>query len=366
MMSRERAGYDDVQSVEGALMSAKRATPDEHQALRALVQSVVLAQGNIFIRELLRQKNLRIGVKKEDFEAHLLDAIDSGGLQLADVQAWLEEVEGWGDQHVYLFDVARNVAEDPIWKSVARLRRKLPEDQKELWRTQSYKFPGEWGLTGISFEDETLSYIWHRHRAHLIRKKAMDRREEIEGDWYQFRAHLERLDRAAMRFVLRLDRRIAAVFMQIPLEGKSHEQALNRVREATKPLVDWTRLNPFPVSDGIKRLDQTALDAGDRSKIIPHRTRLADAGNYVEFGSTSEAGDFRASAAVRSVRRAVKLGQFAGQGSVFAYKTSTSTGLPREVKVELFGEARRVRLWAQLKAHEVWEVIELLMPGAKA
>ena len=113
-------------------MNAKRAAPDEREAVRALVQSVVLAQGNIFIRELLRRKNLRSGTRKEDFEAHLLEAIDGGGLQLADVHAWLEEVEGWGDQHVYLFDVAPDVADDPIWKSVGRVKRKLPDDQKEL------------------------------------------------------------------------------------------------------------------------------------------------------------------------------------------------------------------------------------------
>jgi hypothetical protein len=74
----------------------------DRAAARKLIRSVVLAQGNIFIRELLRRKKLPVGVRKEEFEVNLLKAINNGELSLADVTDWLEEVEGWGDQHVYL------------------------------------------------------------------------------------------------------------------------------------------------------------------------------------------------------------------------------------------------------------------------
>jgi hypothetical protein len=63
---------------------------------------LALLQGNRFIKELLRAKQLPIGTNKEQFEAHLREAISGGQLTKEDIRAWLAEVEGWGDQHAYL------------------------------------------------------------------------------------------------------------------------------------------------------------------------------------------------------------------------------------------------------------------------
>jgi hypothetical protein len=44
----------------------------EADVLRRLVRGVVLAQGNLFIKELLRRKRIKIGSTKADFETNLL------------------------------------------------------------------------------------------------------------------------------------------------------------------------------------------------------------------------------------------------------------------------------------------------------
>ncbi len=187
----------------------------------------------------------------------------------------------------------------------------------------------------------------------------MDRREKIEGDWYQFRAHLERPDRSVMRFVLQLEKRLAAVFMQIPAEGDEHQTLIRMVQEVTKPLVDWKALKPFSASDAIKNLDQAALENEAMAKVKSKKVRLTDADNYIELASTSENG-YRQSEAIRSVRRAVKTESFAGNTGVFLYDARTPTQQHRPVKIDIFGEERRIKLWAQLKANEVWEILELL------
>lgn len=77
-----------------------KAEKDDRASAREMVRTVVMAQGNIFIRDLLRRKKIAVGVRKEQFEANLLKAIDDGQITRADVAAWLGEVEGWGDQSV--------------------------------------------------------------------------------------------------------------------------------------------------------------------------------------------------------------------------------------------------------------------------
>jgi hypothetical protein len=122
---------------------AKTTTRSRNEAadrIRSLVRSVVLAQGNIFIRELLRRKGLTIGATKEDFEANLMKAIDTGELQLSDVTTWLDEVEGWGDQHVYLYRVPARVIGDTLWNSAEDVRLRLPPPQRKLWGNASLEF----------------------------------------------------------------------------------------------------------------------------------------------------------------------------------------------------------------------------------
>jgi hypothetical protein len=332
----------------------------DRRVARRLVESVVLAQGNIFIRELLRRKKLRIGTKKEDFEANLLEAIDAGDLGLADITEWLDEIEGWGDQHVYLYHLPQAYAADRIWRSADEVKKRIPKADIELWNAVSLQFPEEWALTGIFHGGDFLQYVWHERITTLLRRPGMDRREYIEGDWYQFRANLERPDRAVMRFVLHFGKGIAVAFLQIPAEGSAHQDALSMIQKATKPIVDWATLVPFSASDAIKNLDQAALENEAVAGVKSQKTRLTDAGNYIEFASTSQDAGYRQSAAVRSVRRAVKPESFAGNSGVFLYNAHTPTQLQRPVKIEIFGEQRRIRLWAQLKADEVWEILDLL------
>jgi hypothetical protein len=330
-------------------------------ATRSLVRGVVVAQGNIFIRELLRDKHLPIGITKEDFEANLLQAIDDGKLLLEDVTQWLEEVEGWGNQNVYLYHLPESATADPIWRSAEAIRAKIPADQRKLWKAQSLSFPETWELTGISYADGVLTYVWHEQYPTLVRRPKMDRQEAIEGDRYLFRAYLMRPDRSVMRFVLRTDKAVAAVFLQIPAEGDAHKDALAMVRDKTRFLVDWNVLTPFNASNAIKYLGQAELEGKKTATDVKSRkARLAAADAYVEFGSTASGGDFLDSTPVRDIRRAVKLESFAGDNAIFNYTAHTPTGLSRPVTIEIVGEARRIKLRAQLKANEVWDILELL------
>lgn len=331
----------------------------DRAAARRFVKTVVLAQGNVFIRELLRDKQLPIGTNKDEFETNLLRAIDTGALTVRDLTDWLEKVEGWGDQHVYIYRLPDGLVADPLWASVDAVKARLPKADLKLWNASSLVFPDDWDLTGISDDGVSLCYIWHKRLTTLLRRPKQDRRERIDGDWYQFRAQLERPDRAVMRFVLRRDKGIAAVFMEIPAEGKAHEEALDRVRAATRPVVDWTQLAQFSTSDAIKNLDQAALNNDPAAKVKQKKTRLTDAADYVEFATDSDAGGF--GQAVRSVRRAVDPANFAGNAGVFVYAASGRLPSDPPVRIEVSGPGRRIRLWAQLKAEEVWQILDLLV-----
>lgn len=331
----------------------------DRAAAREMIRTVVMAQGNIFIRDLMRRKKIAVGVRKEQFETNLIKAINSGQITRADVVAWLGEVEGWGDQTVYLHKVPEALAREAHWASAEAVKGRLPKEQQEVWDKDSLTFPESWALTSISYRDRTLQYTWHQHLETLVRKPDKDHRQVIDGETYQFKAYLVRDDRAVLRFVLSLDKLLAAVFMQIPAEGNGHQAARDLVKDTVKPLVDWDRLNIFSTADVIRNLDQAALDDAIADKVKSRKTRLSDASNYVEFANTSDGG-YSDSEPVRAVRLAVRPGSLTGSGGLFVYKARTPTNAERLVLLEVSGEDRRIRLRAQLQAVEVWDILEML------
>jgi hypothetical protein len=340
---------------------------DDIKLLKLLAGSIVRAQGNIFVRELLRDKRLPIGTNKPQFEANLVAAIESGALTRAELNAWLDEVEGWGSQHVYLFHVPDDLASDSIWKEERTLKARLPKNLRPLWKTEPENlFPDERTLTTIQFDGNELRFVWHQRLSTWIHEKQHDQKDVmIDGDRYEMRAYRDRPDRSVQRFVLRLDLKLAAIFLEVPWTKSAHEQATQEIRDATRTLVEWSKLDALAVSDVIKNLDQMELDDEPKAKkVAAQRTRLSDGGTYVEFATDSTESNFKDSTAVRAVRRAVKIDSFTGSAGSFHYTTLDPAGKERVVRLEI-AEDGRIRLWHQLKAAAVWEILSTLKEAEK-
>lgn len=139
----------------------------EKQQLKDLARSIVLSQGNDFIKQPLRQNQLKIGSTKSEFLANLTDAIDKNLLSKAHLDAWLDEVEGWGRQHVYFHEPPAGSRQD--------ISAKVEGSQ---WKKLLNKggFPEELTLTSIDISDESVALRWHRATEATARMERMDTR----------------------------------------------------------------------------------------------------------------------------------------------------------------------------------------------
>ena len=115
---------------------------DERSKLTVLVDGIIQTQGNRFIKELLRNKEITIGKNKADFDKGLREAIKAGTLRLADVEDWLNRVEGWGDQHVYLFRIPSKLIAGLSEKAI--YAKAVAGRMKNLWNKS----------TAMVFDDE--------------------------------------------------------------------------------------------------------------------------------------------------------------------------------------------------------------------
>lgn len=344
----------------------------ERRALRELARGVIRAQGNVFIKELLRAKKLRIGATKEDFERNLFAAIDAGQLRLADVEKWLTEVEGWGNQHVYLFNVSKELAGSPALASTAAMRRKvMAAGLESVWEAEtSQVFPDTPQLTSIRYDGDTLRLLWHEGVEGWARgreEKELDYRKEQQNDVYEFRAYRQFLRRAVMRFELRRGEALAATFLSVAIEEPTYKEARLRVEATIARLLDFEALRRGQVLVGevIKKLDQGATVGAKplASVVRSHSTRMTGKTAYLELGSKTEDGSYLDDEVIGGVRQSIRgkaLARLAGASASFEILQEGLPGLPQDVRLFLYGTEKRVRIWKLLKSEEVWTILRFL------
>ncbi|HET9405861.1 MAG TPA: hypothetical protein VFO39_01360 [Candidatus Sulfotelmatobacter sp.] len=319
----------------------------------------MLAQGNVFIKELLRSRGIRIGTTKADFEENMIRAIQSGELQRVHVDWWLKEVEGWGDQHIYLFNVSKSVRDDPMWSNPKTIESKIKAAgfAKEWGSRSSLEYPSAQTLTGVHFEDGALTFVWHKGLDLWVRAKAKDHKEEEEGDIYEYRAYRMRGDRIVTRFQLRPTDGLAAIFVQIAVDDEEHKTAVETVKRTVERCWSFDEFTPTSIANAIKKLDNEALNS---ESITAQSTRLNSGAAYVEFGASSARSGYVDSTAVRDVRRSVRQGSFTGTNGRYIVPVATEEQAGRRVRVQMYGRERRIKIASQMTAEQVWSVLGLV------
>lgn len=341
-------------------------TPGQIADLKRLAAGIVRAQGNRFIKELLRSKGVRIGANKDEFERHLTAAIESGELALADVDGWLQRIEGWGNQHVYLYRISSTLRRE---LTRPKIRRRVADaGLDDVWDGATVlAFPDASALTSISFDDSVLRLVWQEAASGwtpVPEKNIPPRKEGL--DTFEYRAYRRVERRAITRFEAHLDLGLAALFVAKAIRGDEHVQAIAEARRVIALLMDLRALDrqQFDVSVMSRNLDQANVPshAVPNPEIKAQKSRLASGGAYVEFAASSRDKAYWEERAIGEVRKAVhshELPSFQGTGGVFIFQPGEG-GLGRPLRVQLYGREDRIRLWAQMDAGEVWTILAKL------
>jgi hypothetical protein len=345
--------------------------PAEKERLRSLVRRIVLGQGNRFIKELLRSKGIRIGSTKPEFEANLFAAIDEGRLREGDVRAWLDEVEGWGDQHVYLYEIPPEVADAPAWRNIEEAQRQLIAKGlgDRLNAADPLDFPDDPRVAAVRYEPGVLRLLWHEASSTWVREAKQDKPlEEIEGWTYQFRAYRALDRRAVMRFEFHFAKRLGALFLSVAAASDDHDTSVAEAEKLAADVLSFAALPALrlPIAKAITALDQARVEvpATEKPPVMPQKTRLRGrTGAYVEFGGAADELGYEEDDgvfAVRSAIRGVGVDWFSGTDGAFEFQPTAENALSRPVKVRLFGDQKRLRIFRRLTAQEVWTILSVV------
>jgi hypothetical protein len=345
-------------------MSAAPPDPAEIASLKRLAAGIIRAQGNRFVKELLRDKKIRIGTNKDDFNRNLDAAIESGNLRLSEVDDWLRRVEGWGNQHVYLYRMSDAICASLTAEAI--LERVASARLKKYWNAPTIQqFPDEPELTSISFTDSVLRITWHEASPEWTPVPEKNYTVEEGLDTYEYRAFRKVEWRAITRFEAHPGRKMAALFIAAPIQGAEHAQAIAEARKIVGKLLDLPELekNVFDIRTVSKNMDQRNVP----SNVVPNpevkakKSRLGSGGAYVEFAATAPDKAYWEEPAIQNVRLSIRKEQlvpFDGAEGIFIFQTSTE--LTRALRVQLYDRGNRVRLWAEMNVDEVWAILTKL------
>ena len=332
------------------------------QKARDLVRDVVLAQSNIFIKELLRKKDFKGAATKDQFEAQLEEAVDSGKLTYAELTEWIEEMEGWGNEHVYLYKVPDALVEslaDPV-KVKARL---VKGGLGDLWQAdRSLEFPEVRKLTGIYHTDGELTFVWHEGADYRKRAPEKDFDEDAaDGEHYYYQAYRRMAQRDVTRVIVR--RALLAVFLPADNQPATHTDRRVDLCGEIKALAPFTDWELYSMGEAIKALDTASMRPSLSETLRAPNTRWdAKGGGYVDFGSETD-GSYAAVDELREVRAAVRRSKFKGGHAQFRLRLpplgeKQAKEKERVAKVHLFSDYDRIRLTARLTRNDVWWILK--------
>lgn len=313
--------------------------------LNEIINSIVVAQGNTFIKELLRTSGGKIGANKDDFSINLAEAIDKDLISQNMLENWLAEVEGWGDQHLYLieppnFDFTKlvgGIATSPY--------------SGALNATTSFEFPDALELKQIALDAVGLSMVWHQSKEGWNRWRPKDFVEDGALERYRFDAYRQRFDRSIVRYAWNFDEPYCAILIHRNTEI-DHGQVFEEVRAVLAaigcPDVPFLRIP----------LNQAVKVASTKSKGT-HSARFELDAGYVEVASKLAEGGIDAVEPVRMVLQSVDTTKFdRAQGML--HFDAEEDGTSRRLAVQVFGSEARLRIWAQCKREDVSQILKLI------
>jgi len=322
---------------------------EDRMQLKQTVESIIVGQGNDFIKELLRKNNIKIGINKADFLRNMFDAIDEERLTLIMLEEWLYEIEGWGDQHIYLYQ--------PLSFNMDQIKDMVISSQfaDRLDRASTHEFPAELSLTNISITNTLISFSWHRGNRDWFRVKSKDFQRNEDGDLYDFRAFRQTSDRSVVRFEWYVTNPYCAIFMQQPNIDTIHEDILENITSVLREIgLCQNQLNTVTINNAVNSM------SADPSHVTATSRTLRTDGGHIDLVSNLPDGGIEDVAAVREVSRAVNPANFRSSEGKFKLEQEVHPSLSRDVKLELFGFESRIRIWVKCKRDDVYTVIGMI------
>jgi hypothetical protein len=341
-------------------------------AIDLMIDRVFGSTPLLFVKDFLRQHrraspHVRIGTTIKEVRSNLRDALLSQAIGPAQLEQWLDAVEGWGKQHLYLGRVAKRSLTHAHLLNLNGLRSFLTRRGFATAARDAAAEPSAHVISDLTVDDERATITWRSHSIGYERREELDEVRELDDGQYEFRAHRQMPRRSASRFIIRKTDGITLTLIDIPL-GQDHNAAKQKIDDTAIAVLAPLTSSPIPLGPILRALDQGAvarfgprqhrsLDIG----VAPTQARYRTDGGRIEFKSTRESSGYADSRTMRTVRQAMEITRFEGEAGKFHLRFEGSQRQPHSMVVSLNAVEERMFLFSRMDETEVLRLADQLI-----
>lgn len=299
-----------------------------------------------FIRSFLEENGLAVSGTKAELRDRLEDALSAGRIGVGDIVEHLDEIEGWGNQHVYLYGAPEGLL--PTWRSensvkdVLRGAKKLSLLNAHLPLT----FPEKPTLSRIAWSNDRVRFVWIATRKWEERIEKDDRRDGSK----LWKAFEERVARGVLSFDWNLLSGDAMLMIERLPSGNDYEDARTTLVKELKPLVDLATFSSVEVGQAIQPIEKS-------SEVLNRALSLrSQRGTKVSFTSRSRKRDaFERDPDAQRSRASLGENVSGDTGNFYWKKTGP---ILDDLHTTIYAKDNRVGIFGQRREEEVAHVIQ--------
>ncbi|HVS80884.1 MAG TPA: hypothetical protein VHE60_04055 [Pyrinomonadaceae bacterium] len=320
------------------LIDAYEAPPEEDaEALIGLLATHPLR----ILRPFLRGYGIPLYENKALIIQSIRNAVASGGVPAADLISILDQIEGWGNQHSYLY--RSTVEAGDAWSSENGCREILRKNGLAHLcnRRNPALIPDRLHLSSVCCSGDRVVFQWTDKR---VTKFRLPDQDHEDGD-VMFLVFRRIVTRGVITFDWDLTTGHAALMIQRLPTGTDYGAVKSRIEHELEPLIGIRGFKQLRLAGAVDEIEQSGEA---RRRQYKHET---ERGSVASFTSASRTRDAFDDPALEDARKALGPATVALLGNF--YWTPAAGRLEREIHVKLYPKDKRVGIFGACSEAEV-------------
>lgn len=317
-----------------------------------------------FIQDFLEVHELPYSYPKKILRDKVRDYYYNKELQFEQLVSLLNQIEGWGDQHIYLYTAPSALSE--MWRDGGRVRSILERTghEKLLNRPTHLIIPSETDieLCSIEWSPQKVRFVWierriWRERAEEIEKLAQDTLNalvlEMPNETIEWQAYRTKTARGLIAFEWDLKSNEAMLQIHRLPSGDRYIDIKNRIELELQPIVSINSFDKVRVARAVRK-----LESGTETRRHHMKYRSDNRGTIAVTSPNSNLDVFTDDPVLERTRKALRK-DATGLAGRF-YWRPVPAKLSCEVYILINGESdddQRIGILAELREKDVRHVL---------
>lgn len=266
-----------------ALEVVDAATPVTDEQVDQVV-GYVFAHRKHAVKEFLGARNLPVSGTKEELRERVGNGLADGSVTAEDLIALLDTIEGWGNQHLYLYKSPADQMR--LWKGEVTAKKRLTDaGLGELFnRRRPLVLPDAPTLSAIEWTKTRMRFVWVEKRRWDVRLEDKDKSPNAQG--ISYKAYEEHLARGITTFDWNLVSGEAALMIQQLPSGDNYDAVRALYETELSPILDLNTFSRRRIRAAIRNIEKSK-EALNRK--IELETRRGATASYTSKGRKSDA-----------------------------------------------------------------------------